>query len=325
MSLTELKNFPSLEQINLGIKELNNYNFVVPNANDSIEKHIEEIHKVFTSKIFLLPQIIRLYKNLQTSPFTFYRVRPYNAEINIFDCSQFSFPPPVDSTLQRANLPGYPVFYTATDPLTAFSEVIKNVENFKKNPNQKYLLSCWKIIPPFNMKLAHFLYKSVDKGNDFYELSLFLENELEKSYHIDLSNEKKIVLNKIYEFCTKSFLNDQSYAVSSYLAFKYFYSPIEISADLLMYPSNSTKNRTVNFAINPQFVNKYMKLNSAYLCTVNHFNKVNNMVENVNVKPHDYMCVKNDKLIWNQINNGNPEFLKQFQSDFKTVYRKLFK
>ena len=259
---------PTLEEIRMGINHLKSVNWQPYKKGDDIREYENLMHKEIIKCIKIFPQGVLHLDGLNQPILKFFRARPCN-EIGLHELrAEYSYPPISYSAIKRANLQGYPVFYCAFHAITAIMEVIQNRETFERNRDKLYCISSWRIKDSRNLKLASFI-GAVDKEHFFYSFSQFQLNELKRQFSESTENEEQVeAISELYEFLSNTFLEDKEYGISSYLAHKYLYARHTHRADVLMYPSITTDKRTINFAINPNFVDERMYLKYVYLCRV---------------------------------------------------------
>jgi len=190
--------------------------------------------------------------------FSIFRVRKNLGEFEYPNLiSNFSYPPSALCTWAgRANLKYRPVFYGAMEPETALLEC-------KPKLNDMLYLSVW----------------GIDSDNSFIWSSLLpfdlpienIWNQIAKKQKENVDRQSKLAgveknkeLKYLYETTAKWFLlEDDGYTKSSWISNKYLYGMTNVA--VLAYPSISTARKTTCLAINPNFVDCYMKIKKTYM------------------------------------------------------------
>lgn len=188
------------------------------------------------------------------------------------DTSTKTFSYPTNPGLGRANLPGYPVLYTADNPHTAIYE--KTVSDPEYYTGKSLYLSEWKMRPNTEMNTIMLLYGIIDPDHFYYEIAISIFEKMQKTMKIYSKESRKSL-----EFTTRAlgeiFKHDH-YHLSSALANHWLSthrdSPI-VHVDCLMYPSVRKAKSAVNFAFHHEFVDKQMEIVSVQKIKINDFSE----------------------------------------------------
>ena len=306
-----LEQFPTLEESNLSIEKLENFNLPKFNKfeNQSIEEFKKEIfsiiHKEFKFQTSALqPQKCKDFK------FNLFRVRELSSFTNVDIFSEHSYPPINLTKMGRCNFPKTPVFYCSNDPGTALLEIIRE-NNFK---NKKYCISRWKVKSTEEyLFFENFLRKKLPKENLFKDLNANLFDQLDKTFEKKLSESQLKGTIKYLEFLDKCFIDDDNYSLSATLAHESLFRNHETRTDILAYPSRQTESKGVNFAINPNFVNNNMFVDRFYVIETN---SISENKDKYNISFHNYGNVINRLIQWKKITKKDDVFEEFIKSDF---------
>jgi len=195
-----------------------------------------------------------------------YRTRPCCEVKDIINVNSFSYPPKeIRVKMGRANWVGKSVFYGSDSPYTSLFES-KNVK-----VSNEYYISQW-----------GFDFKEMDEKHEFIQIKVMGVNNLSQnnpwSIIIPSSNEiidvfkekfdnnKANLYLKLIEKISRLFVEfrEDKYHLTAFIADNGLFLEGEDGKSLyfpiLIYPSVENNLDTCNFAINPWFVDKYMRL-----------------------------------------------------------------
>ena len=205
---------------------------------------------------------------------SFYRVRviPSGTGEDLGDPKTFSYPPAeLAGSFQRANAPGHPVFYGATDGKTAMEEVRLNGEAIKKG--DRIFLSQWKI-KKGTKYAVNYLTRSdiIQQHQGFRELTLKVYHEMDRIF-----SREEVFFGRAQRFLfeeSASLFLSGSYAASGTIGHQILYDTLEVNGiriNGIAYPSCANDFRGVNFAFHPEFVDSALEMVSVRLVTFEGF------------------------------------------------------
>lgn len=244
-------------------------------SGDDLCNYLKEIDTLFGGEQMLTPPFVywRRQKNC-VLPFTIFRARKAKEVQNRSSMGEYSYPPPqYPPKNQRANLEGIPVFYGADSPITALAEILDN-NKLETAVGETYYISRWEINNQANLSFVTFLNNELAARNA-YKGFAFSFDSLKETY-AEVANDDQIEgLLELMQFYGNLFVDDSKYLSSAYIAHNYlFRHKEEINAipdspgnpSIFLYPSIQAIGRDINFAIDPDFVDKEMWLK--YVCEV---------------------------------------------------------
>lgn len=230
-------------------------------------------------------------------PSRFFRARiiSSNSCEDLSDPKTYSYPPIANTkSYQRANVPGCPVFYGALDAHTALEEIKKNgVDPLEKD--DIIFLSEWRLKEDTDITLNYLTLPEIIEENQLYSiLTRKVYKELE-----ELFSEKgaKYVNFQLALFAriSRLFLSE-NYIQSSIIAYNIMFLTPKINGlkiDGIIYPSCSNQFRSVNVALNPEFVDNNLELVGVSKLKFNQFSRLGAEVSNTYVGTFD-----GDKILW---------------------------
>jgi hypothetical protein len=301
--------FPSLKEVQEGIKEIRNEKWEKYILGSDLKLHLESVRKKITKHLFVIPHILSIYDNEPKSKLPLFRARPRDQFNNMHLSCEYSYPPIKSCTeIQRVNLPHHPVFYASRHPATALVEIIKN--NHYENPNREYCISRWEMTSQKGLKVAPFLFGESNSKliHDFAKK--LLEQKIPDIFKDEeLSNDKIEAVKQLLMFYNNMFLNDSDYSVSSYMGHSHLYAPHNYSADILIYPSIQLKSDALNYAIHPNIVDERMHIKRVYIVKVNN---INLKTSEYNFTVTKYAEIDNGFFDWHEM-EPNDEKYKEFE------------
>ncbi len=212
-------------------------------SNKQTQENIQEA-------VELMPDIIQCFVTTDKT-FEFYRVTKASSLSDDKESNKvktFSYPPKDKCDIARANIKEYPVLYVASNISTAIKESMCE-------ENTEVYLTKWTLSKAENVNICSLLseYKDESETNIIDENPdhFIRENKKENS----TGEENAIIKKEI----TKLFLDD-SYDASSKIGHYLLYEHKKAQVDILMYPSKANNERYYNYAISPEFTDKYLKL-----------------------------------------------------------------
>jgi hypothetical protein len=264
----EKVNFPTLEDVRLGVEELLKENWSNIKFKTSSKLYFKKLEKLFLKNIKLLPFAILQSDTDQLNP-PCYRVRKLDSTMDPNIISEFSYRPKhLCKDFQRANLPKNPVFYCSPDAKTAFIETLRN--NYNPNDKNIFFISEWLFRPSQKLNVTPFIYGNTSDQNTFKPIGDKILNRLHDEYY-ELTDEQITVFKEILTFLAGLFVYENTYVISSFIAHSYFYTLSTFRPDIFIYPSIQTDRHTVNFAIHPNTATEKMILNRVFCVKINDF------------------------------------------------------
>ena len=311
--------YPTLEQAKKSIDELSKYSWERFELEDNLEEHIEKIRtKLFSDGFVGIPSLIQ-ESNESYFPFNFYRVRALDEFSNINLPSEYSYPPrQFCKSVQRVNYPNYPVFYASAKPSTSIIEVIK--ANHNKNPERKYCISKWKINTCIGLNFAPFVFHDDTEDNPCIEFVKRIYSELPRIFN-GLSNDKIEAIKLRMKYYCQAFLNDDKYAISTYIGHSYIYPSHDKRADIFMYPSVQLDKKSLNFAIHPDCVDERMSLDRVYIGKIDKLDLSSNLY---GLSISKYAQVNNGFFDWKEIKLNDETYKQYLKEDFGEALQSTF-
>ena len=304
--------FPTYENSVKGIESIKKKKWPNPADFKNIKEFSKDVEKLILSEFEIFPNILLLQKQ-NKFPFQIFRAREVKSFTNIDLFTEHSYPPIDKVNYGRCNFPEYPVFYGSNNALTALIEAA-TYSNYK---NRTFCISVWnmdKTEKDFN--LQSFLQSELHVSNYFSELAKSEIEGFNKSIKGKLTDSQKKGLKEFLKFLHDSFINDESYAISSVLAHRSMYAPHNYATDLLIYPSKQTQLRGVNFAIKPNFVENEMKVERFYIVEMKNYNSENG---DVKISINKNGKVENNMIFWKNILPNDKDYKEFFMNDFKSM------
>jgi hypothetical protein len=208
--------------------------------------------------------ITRLVIPNQKLPTKFFRARiiSSSSDEDLSDPNTFSYPPvEFTKSYQRANVPGYPVFYGALDAHTALEEIRKNGITPIEKGDQVFL-SEWRLKPNSSISLKYLTLPEISTEKQLYSpLTIKVYKELTEIFkgfgeaHVEYQHS-------LFEEISRLFLGD-NYMQSSIIAYDIMFNTPKfdgLKIDGIIYPSCSNNFRSVNCALAPGFVDQNLEL-----------------------------------------------------------------
>jgi len=304
-----LSNFPNLSKVKLAISSLRKSGWPDYKNDESVSNYIKQITKILTEHFGIIPDIVKPVMPMDFR-FPLFRVRDLANFGDMDLLSWHSYPPVQVSKLNRCNFPGYPVFYCASNPMTAILEVVRE-GNYSK---RKFCLSTWKVRQSKNKFLIQpYLFGDLDKRNPFGVLKDSISDRLGDSFNNTMSADQKEGLRLYLRFMADTFLNDKNFSQSSFFAHRRLYAPHELPTDILIYPSVQTLYKGINMAIHPNFVDTMLLPERFYIIEIDY---ISENFENMSAKISKYGILQQSQIKWNQVMPNDKLYKKITQEDF---------
>ena len=268
---TKRPEIPSLQTVKDGIEQLLLVekwdSYKIKSSSKKFEKRLNEL---FIGNLKLMIYLVYL-ANDKSIPKRFYRLRKQSKTFNEKLISEFSYPPNhFVKTIQRASIPYHPVFYCSDNPSTAIMETVKGEERLKTEA--VYYMSEWETKDNQEMRVCPFIFDNVSENNPYKLLSDINKTKLFEVLKEHTDDEKNSMF-EILKFLSNLFTFENTYVVSSYLAYINLYASHNFRPDVFIYPSVQTKRDTVNFAIHPNSVIEKLTLKRVFKLRLTSFNE----------------------------------------------------
>jgi len=306
---------PSLETVKDGIRQILSEEkwdaYKIKGSPQLFEKRLNEL---FIGNLKLMIQLVYLGTD-KSIPKKFYRLRKQTRTFNEKLISEYSYPPNhFVKTIQRANIPYHPVFYCSDNPSTAIMETVKGEESL--NTDFVYYMSEWETKNDQDIKVCPFIFDNVSETNPYKVLSEINKSKLFEVMKEHTDDEKNAML-EILKFLSNLFIEDDTYVVSSYLAYLNLYANHNFRPDIFIYPSVQTNRDTVNFAIHPNSVIEKLRLKRVFKMRLKSFNETTrDFTVTIN-----WVGQNNNGIIqWRQV-NPDSEDGKQVVKELEELFR----
>ncbi|MEQ8624617.1 MAG: hypothetical protein RJQ00_07185 [Vicingaceae bacterium] len=302
--------FPTYNHVIQGIKNLEHVIWPVVSDFDENTSYIKAVEKILTKEFNILPNFI------QRAPCTdfklpIFRVRELSSFTNSNLFVEHSYPPIGLSDFGRCNLPKSPVFYCSNNPLISLMEVVRD-NNYK---SKKYCISKWEVLQSEEEYVFQtFLQKKLREDYSYDMFRKSVEERVNEPFENELNEDRKKGLLELLKYLHSSFIDDNSYAISSFLAHRSMYAPYNYSTDILMYPSIQTQFRGVNMAIHPNFVDNNMKIKRFYVAELENYDSVNGIFK---VSISRYGIIDKSVILWKDLDPNDQEYKSLMDEDFK--------
>jgi len=307
--IEDIEIFPTLEEVEKGIEALSKnkwlQNFTVTNLNKDFEKISNEIKKHFG----LIPSYKFIHQISDVSKIgSVFRAREYNTSFNINLLREYSYTPINLTKLNRCNFPQHPVLYSSENPITALFEVLNS-----NNSNKIFYISKWDIIPSSSeMIIESFLSGEINNENYFGHINKLLRERLNEPFENKLTTNQANGLKLYLQYLQDSFLNDNDYSISAFLAHRSLYAPHNIKTDMIFYPSTKIPF-SINLAFHPNFVEKSMCLSRLYCVKIKDFDKKNGKID---IEYLNFGELERSHIKWIRATESDDNFKNDFNGLF---------
>lgn len=302
---------PTIEEIDYAMKafsseEWNKMNF------DKVDEYVKFLDKYFVEKLGFIFKTVRVSNTNQLTS-KVYRIRKKDAGMNSTLITEFSHPPVNKATIQRANLPGHPVFYCSPNAGTSLLESL--VKSFDKEGSNHYYLSEWVFTPNLPAYVTMFLYGKYDNSELFNSVSdKNLKDFIEK---LDGPTEDEVLrLQILFKNFSSLFEKKDEHYLSSYLGHIHFYDKSNIRTDVMIYPSIELERGSLNYAVHPNAVFHKMKLKRVFSFNVkSYFLNLDANRAEISFEVEDILGINNDHgyLTWRNLpEEDHKDFQKLF-------------
>lgn len=306
-----MKEIPSLKQTKASIENFNNEVLLKVDDFESIEDYLAYFDSIFKKHFPIYHYIFQLQKP-EFFMSTLFRVREFNPIKNKGLFSEYSYPPSAFVGNGRCNFKGFPVFYCSSNPITALLEVIRNTEYKSK----KFCISVWSLLDnKQNFVLGSFLQSELHPSNPFKQLATSYIKNIDKAFENKLTQDQKLGVIEFYKFIDQKFIEDKDYSISAYLSHQELYAKHRFASDIIIYPSAQLESKSVNFAIQPNFVDNCMKVERFYLVELNEFDSLTDIA---NITFSSYGKIEKNFIHWKNLKPGDTFYERNFKKDFSS-------
>lgn len=317
----DIEKFPTLVEVKEAIQRLDRKSIPEFDSSISVEEYVAKIHDILSEEFgYAFWPLQRMkHKNFSLNIF---RARELNSFKNINLIREHSYPPLNVVGMGLCNFPGYPVFYSSNDGMTALIEAV----NATKKHKAKFCISKWGInSPESELVFQNFLQMTLPKENHFNLLNDKMKENINapfiRSFGKKLSKEQEEGLLEYLKFFHSIFIKDKNYSLSAAIAFKSLFADHSFRTDILMYPSIQTYFKGVNLAINPNFVENHLELKRLYIVTLENYNPNDG---NIQVQISNYAEIKKNMIFWKKLSPDNEEYESSLKEDFCHVMKSSF-
>ncbi|SDX36118.1 RES domain-containing protein [Flavobacterium degerlachei] len=303
-----------IQILNEVLKSIENFNKEIlkkPSDFTEIKEYITYLDGIFMKHFKIFHNMTQIIKP-KLLPFKMFRVREYEPIKNKDLFNEYSYPPTDFVGDGRCNFKKKPVFYCSNNPITALLEVIRNTEYKSK----KFCISTWSLIDNNeDLIIDNFLQSNLHPLNIFQNLANSQIENIDKVFEQKLNNEQKLGIIEFYKFLDSKFIEDKDYSISSFLAHRRLYADHNFRSDIIIYPSVQTESKSVNFAIQPNFVDNCMKIERFYIVELDYYDKTSNKFSLTFSK---YGKIEKNVILWRNLKLDDLEdYEENFKNDFK--------
>lgn len=307
--MTDRDKFPTADQVKIKIDKLKNIQWPKYELGDDVNEYIKKVSNIFTGEFNILPDVIQPIKP-DNFRFKIFRVRELNDFNDINLICEHSYPPIGFTKLNRCNFPKYPVFYGSNNAMTALIEVVRDKPFEKK----KYCISSWRIYgTDSDILVQPYLFGDLHADNAFKILQEGMNNKIKDIFENRLSPEQEEGMKMYLKFMADTFTRDDSYTLSAFFANRQLYAPHNLRTEILIYPSEQTLKRGVNFAIHPNFVDSKMHVIRFYIVEIN---KIDKDQGTINLNFTNYGLLERSQIVWKNITPTDTVYKEFIKEDF---------
>ena len=306
-----MKEIPSLNQVKNSIENFNNEKLLKIDDFENIEQYLVYFDAIF-KKHFSTFHYMAQFQKPENFPFRLFRVREFEPIKNKNLFGEYSYPPSAFVGNGRCNFKNFPVFYCSSNPITALLEVVRNTEYKSK----KFCISVWTLLDnKQDFILGSFLQSELHPSNAFRQLATNFLNNIDKAFENKLSHDQKLGVIEFYKFIDKKFIEDDDYSISAYLSHQKLYANHNFASDMIIYPSAQSESKSVNFAIQPNFVDNCMKVERFYILELNEFD---NLTDKFTITFSSYGKIEKNVILWRNLQPGDTFYEENFKIDFSS-------
>lgn len=185
------------------------------------------------------------------------------------------------------------------------------------NSKAVYYMSEWEIKHDQEIRVCPFIFDNVSETNPYKILSDMNKKKLFEKLNGHTEEEKNSMF-EILKFLSNLFIFENTYTVSSYLAYINLYASHNFRPDVFIYPSAQTKRNTVNFAIHPNSVIEKLTLKRVFKLRLTSFNEsTRDFTVSIDWVGHN----NNGIIQWHEVNpdtETGTKTIKELEELFKT-------
>lgn len=305
-----MKEIQTLNEVLRSIESFNNETLKKPSDFLEIKEYIIYLDQIFAKHFKVIHNMMQIAKP-KLFPFKMFRVREFEPIKNKDLFNEYSYPPSAFVGDGRCNFKNHPVFYCSNNPVTSLLEVVRNTECKSK----KFCISTWSIIDnDENLIIESFLQSKLDPLNAFQELANNCIKNIDIAFEKNINKDQKLGVMEFYKFLDSKFIEDEDYSISAFLAHRRLYADHNYRSDIIIYPSVQTESKSVNFAIQPNFVDNCMKVERFYIAELDYYDKKTNKF---GLTFSQYGRIEKNVILWRNIQPGDLDYEENFKKDFK--------
>lgn len=309
----DIEKFPNVDSVLDSIERLKKTKFPKFVEGVDIESFADNVSKII-SKEFGFSLSTKIPYKAKDFLLSFYRARELDSFSNIDLFREHSYPPIDFTKMGRCNFPKLPVFYCSENPLTALLEVARNYVGTEK----VYCLSKWELIPNNeNIIFEHYLRVDLPKENQYRLLNESFRKNIsspfERSLKKRLNLEQENGLVEYFKYLDSQFMNDSDYSLSATLAYNSLYVDHSFRTDILMYPSVQTYFKGINLAVQPNFVENYLRIIRLYIVSLKQFDLNSGKIT---INMNKYGIVAKNAIMWMNIHPQDEQYKAFIKEDF---------
>lgn len=305
-----MKEIQKFKEVLKSIENFNKETLKKPTDFTQINDYLKYLDQIFMQHFKGIHNMMQIVKP-KLFPFKMFRVREFEPIKNKDLFNEYSYPPATFVEDGRCNFKNHPVFYCSTNPITSLIEVVRNTEYTSK----KFCISTWSLIDnDEDLIIESFLQSNLHPLNAFQEMANNCIKNIDKAFEQKINNDQKLGVIEFYKFLDSKFIEDKDYAVSAFLAHRRLYANHNYRSDIIIYPSVQTESKSVNFAIQPNFVDNCMKLERFYIVELDHYDKTTNKFV---LTFSQYGKIEKNVILWRDLRPGNLDYEENFKKDFK--------
>jgi RES domain len=250
-------------------------------------------------EIGFFPFLYEMHNLEKNKPF--YRVRINDNSFNRDLITSYEMPPAACvKNFQRLNIPGNPVFYSATTMDVAVFETFYN--DHSKIGND-FFISEWQPPETLNVLSTAFLFSDNIKS----DLNTASKTIMERTEHLreGLNKEQTDFMIELLKYLTNEFLNPNSYVLSSFIGHNQIFAPHELKTQMFLYPSVKKKHNGINVVFHPEFMRKHLTLTRVFHCRA-----TNILEDNIQIELSEVGEIANGVLVWRNITDEDLKYVK---------------
>lgn len=308
---------PKAEQIANGFEAIKKIDWASRLSALGSEAFYTEFDNLFRQNVGLSVQLVQPLSQFNL-PLQVFRVRHYDVNMDASLISTFSHPPPSNCTINRANLPNFPVFYGSPMAHIAAMEAVATISH-ERQIGSRFFLSVWRFRENISLNISPFVFGNIDEENIFSQLGnvafkKFKANFLQQFGEVEANNACNVLLGM-----SNLFVEGKEYNVSAAIAHSHIYAPNNYRSDIFIYPSIASGKSNVNFALHPNTVFEKLQLKQIYYFEVSAFPEFLPSTKEFTLSTNLLQVGENINGIINWC-SPNENLLKEYKSLFENIY-----